>query len=59
MFGEVLATGLSTGLSPAQQIDITKYYNSEQEKKPDYTYIVIIAAALLIAGGTIYFITRK
>lgn len=53
-----LTTGLQTGLSPAQQIDIRNY----QEERPRFDdtpiFIGIIAAAFAV-GLTIYLITRK
>ena len=53
-----LTTGLTTGLSPAQQIDIRNY----QEERPRFNdtpiFIGIIAAAFAV-GITIYLITKK
>lgn len=54
-----LIGGLRTGLSPSQQVDISKYYNEQPQQREDNTLLYIaIIAAVLIAGGTIYFVTR-
>jgi hypothetical protein len=58
MWQTALSTGLTTGLSPAQQIDITKYYQTEEQKKPDYTAAIIMVSVLLAAGVAVYFITK-
>lgn len=54
-----LTTGLQTGLSPAQQVDIRSYYDQpdprQQQQENTILYIVIIAA-VLVAGGTAYFL---
>ena len=58
MWQTALSTGLTTGLSPAQQVDITKYYQTEQDRRPDYTAAIIIISVLLAAGVAVYFITK-
>jgi hypothetical protein len=59
MFGAALATGLTTGLSPAQQVDISKYYGPDNRPQQDNTILYIaIIAAVLVAAGTIYFVSR-
>jgi len=60
MFRSALATGLTTGLSPAQQVDISQYYGPDNRQKQDNTILyVAIIAAVLVAAGTIYFITKN
>jgi hypothetical protein len=57
-----LTTGLTTGLSPAQQVDIAQYYNTGEQtlEKQDNTLLYIaIFAAILVAGASIYFITKN
>ena len=60
MWQSALTTGLTTGLSPAQQIDISAYYGQDQQpQKQDNTILYIaIIAAVLVAGATIYFVSR-
>lgn len=60
MWSNVLQTGLTTGLSPAQAVDISQYYGPNQEPvRQDNTLLYIaIIAAVLVAGGTIYAVTR-
>lgn len=60
MFGTALATGLTTGLSPAQAVDISQYYGPDQQpQRQDNTILYIaIIAAVLVAAGTIYFVSR-
>ena len=59
MFGAALATGLTTGLSPAQQVDISQYYGRNNRQQQDNTILYIaIIAAVLVAAGTIYFVSR-
>lgn len=55
-----LIGGIKTGLSPSQQVDISQYYGPNQEpQKEDNTLLYIaIIAAVLVAAGTIYFVTR-
>lgn len=55
-----LTTGLTTGLSPAQQVDIQSYYNQQPQQREDNTLLYIaIIAAVIVSAGTIYFISRK
>jgi hypothetical protein len=57
--GSALIGGLTTGLSPARQVDISQYYNQQPQQREDNTLLYIaIIAAVLIAAGTIYFVTR-
>lgn len=55
-----LTTGLTTGLSPAQKVDLTQQnIQAIEPTKTDNTFfIVLILAALLVAGGTIYLIMK-
>jgi len=59
MWTQVLAQGLSTGLSPAQQIDTSKNAQIELERTDNTLFIVLIIVALLAAAGTIYFISQN
>ena len=57
MWQQALATGLQTGLSPARA-DLN--IDSVEPTRTDFTpYYLIILVALVIAGGTIYLITKK
>lgn len=60
-WGSALIGGLTTGLSPAQSVDISQYYGPNlQPQRQDNTILYIaIIAAVLVAAGTIYFVTRK
>jgi hypothetical protein len=58
MFGAALATGLTTGLSPAQQVDISQYYGPERQRQDNTILYIAIIAAVLVAAGTIYFVSR-
>jgi hypothetical protein len=60
-WGSALIGGLTTGFSPAQAIDISQYYGpNQQPQRQDNTILYIaIIAAVLVAAGTIYFVTRK
>lgn len=57
MWQQALVTGLQTGLSPARgDLNI----DSLEPTPTDYTpYYLIILVALVIAGGTVYLITKK
>ena len=60
MWQSALIGGLQTGLSPAQAVDISQYYGPNQEpQKQDNTILYIaIIAAVLVAAGTLYFVSR-
>jgi hypothetical protein len=62
-----LTTGLQTGLSPAQNVDISSFYGQgsdpeaqrlRQQQQNNILYIAIFAA-LIVSAGTIYFITQQ
>ncbi len=62
MWQTALASGLTTGLSSSKQVDISKYYNTEGQtlEKQDNTLLYLaIFAAILVAGASIYFITKN
>lgn len=56
-----LTTGLTTGLAPAQKVDLTqqKIQPIEPTETDNTFFIVLIIAALIVSAGTIYFITQK
>jgi hypothetical protein len=53
-----LTTGIKTGLSPAQPVTLNPV-NVQPEPTDNTFFTVIIIAALLVAAGTVYFITAK
>jgi hypothetical protein len=60
MWQTALQTGLTTGLSPAQQVDISQYYGPETNQKQDNTlYYILGAVVLLSVGFTIYMVVKK
>jgi hypothetical protein len=58
MWSKVFQGLLKTGTAPAKQFNIDDYTMETKPEDNTIFYIAIIAA-LLIAAGTVYFITKK
>jgi hypothetical protein len=58
MWQTALLGAFGTGTAPAQQVDITKYYNDETQPQDNTILYIAVIAALLVVAGTVYFVTK-